>query len=102
MIITETAEGEPLGIGRKSRIVPKALARAVRARDGNRCRFPGCDNRRFLIHHIEHLGERRKTCRQPAAPVHPPSRAGARRRFPDRQDFLDRWTFFRPDGIVVP
>ena len=29
----ETKDGEPLSIGRKSRVVPEAIERAVRARD---------------------------------------------------------------------
>jgi hypothetical protein len=46
--------GEPLSIGRKRRTVPPALHRALRARDHG-CRFPGCDNRRFVdAHHVEH------------------------------------------------
>jgi hypothetical protein len=40
--------------GRKSRAVPPALRRALRARDGG-CRFPGCENRRFVdAHHVQH------------------------------------------------
>jgi hypothetical protein len=46
--------GEPLSIGRKTRTVPPAMRRALRGRD-RRCRFPGCENRRFLdAHHIHH------------------------------------------------
>jgi hypothetical protein len=40
--------------GRKSRTIPPALRRALRARDGG-CRFPGCENRRFVdAHHVRH------------------------------------------------
>jgi hypothetical protein len=40
--------------GRKSRTIPPALRRALRARDAG-CRFPGCENRRFLdAHHVHH------------------------------------------------
>jgi len=40
--------------GRRSRAVPPTLRRALRARDGG-CRFPGCDNRRFVdAHHVRH------------------------------------------------
>jgi hypothetical protein len=47
-------DGEPLSVGRKTRTVPPSIRRALQARD-RRCRFPGCDNRRFLdAHHIEH------------------------------------------------
>jgi len=34
-------DGEPLSVGRKTRSIPPALARALRARDRG-CRFPGC------------------------------------------------------------
>jgi Domain of unknown function (DUF222)/HNH endonuclease len=40
--------------GRKTRAIPPALRRALRARDRG-CRFPGCENRRFLDgHHVHH------------------------------------------------
>lgn len=40
--------------GRRSRTIPSALRRALRSRDRG-CRFPGCDNRRFLdAHHLHH------------------------------------------------
>jgi hypothetical protein len=40
--------------GRKSRSIPPALRRAIRARDRG-CRFPGCENHRFVdAHHIRH------------------------------------------------
>jgi len=46
--------GEALSVGRRSRVVPPSLRRAVEARDGG-CRFPGCEHRRFLdAHHIIH------------------------------------------------
>ncbi len=42
---------------RKTRSVPPALRRALRARDGG-CRFPGCGNHRFTdAHHIEHWAD---------------------------------------------
>src|SRR4051794_17361617 len=41
--------------GRRYRTVPKRLRHAVLRRDGDRCRFPGCENRRYLhVHHIVH------------------------------------------------
>jgi Domain of unknown function (DUF222)/HNH endonuclease len=43
--------------GRKSRTIPPALRRALRARDRG-CRFPGCENRRFLdAHHVHHWAD---------------------------------------------
>jgi 5-methylcytosine-specific restriction endonuclease McrA len=40
--------------GRRSRAIPPRMRRALRARDRG-CRFPGCENRRFLdAHHVHH------------------------------------------------
>ncbi len=44
-----------VSVGRKSRVVPAAMRRALDARDEGRCRFPGCENRRWVdAHHIVH------------------------------------------------
>ena len=40
--------------GGKTRTIPPAMRRALRSRDRG-CRFPGCENRRFLdAHHVHH------------------------------------------------
>ncbi|HST14347.1 MAG TPA: DUF222 domain-containing protein [Gaiellaceae bacterium] len=40
--------------GRRSRTIPSAMRRALRGRDRG-CRFPGCENRRFVdAHHVHH------------------------------------------------
>jgi hypothetical protein len=53
----ENQKGEPLNIGRKTRIVPPAIRRAVQRRDGG-CRFPGCSCSRFVdAHHIIHWAD---------------------------------------------
>src|SRR5204863_234385 len=40
--------------GRKARTIPPSTRRALRTRDRG-CRFPGCENRRFVdAHHIRH------------------------------------------------
>jgi len=47
--------GKVLDVGRRTRTIPPALTRALDVRDAGRCRFPGCNHRRFLDrHHIEH------------------------------------------------
>ena len=104
VVITENEKREPLSIGRKSRIVPKAIARAVRARDHDCCTFPGCGNRRFLhCHHVEHWSNGGETaldnllllCTKHHTLVHEGG-------FRIDKDFKDRWCFVRPDGIAVP
>jgi hypothetical protein len=104
VVMTETKDGEPLSIGRKSRVVPKGIERAVRARDKNTCRFPGCCNQRFVdIHHIEHWANGGETaveqlmllCSKHHTLVHEGG-------FRIEKDFQNHWTFFRPDGIAVP
>lgn len=54
--ITER-DGQPLAVGRKTRSIPPALRRALRARDEG-CRFPGCTNHRYVdAHHIRHWAD---------------------------------------------
>ena len=103
VVITEE-NGQPLSIGRKSRIIPQAIQRALRARDNNCCRFPGCDNHRYLHgHHIEHWSNGGETslvnlmllCTKHHTLVHEGG-------FRIEKDFQNRWYFVRPDGIAVP
>ena len=48
-------DGTVLDVGRRTRTIPPALARALDVRDAGRCRFPGCTHRRFLDrHHVKH------------------------------------------------
>lgn len=44
--------GNPLYLGRARRLVSEPQLRALRARDGGCCRFPGCTNRIIEAHHI--------------------------------------------------
>ena len=46
--------GEIRDLGRKTRVWNAAQRRAIRRRDRNRCRFSGCHNRIFDIHHVQH------------------------------------------------
>jgi len=104
VVMTETKDGEPLSIGRKSRVVPKGIERAVRARDKDTCRFPGCGNKRFVdIHHVEHWANGGETavdqlmllCSKHHTLVHEGG-------FRINQNFQGNWSFYRPDGIAVP
>jgi hypothetical protein len=50
----EDERGVPLDVGRKQRVVPTSIRRALWARDRG-CTFPGCRNKRFVQgHHIHH------------------------------------------------
>ncbi|NCF23609.1 MAG: hypothetical protein GWP60_03645, partial [Gammaproteobacteria bacterium] len=52
--VRDNKNGEPLSIGRRSRLIPPAIRRALRLRDDG-CRFPGCTRKQFVdAHHIEH------------------------------------------------
>jgi hypothetical protein len=43
--------------GHRSRTIPSSVRRALRRRDPG-CRFPGCENRRFVdAHHVEHWAQ---------------------------------------------
>ncbi len=52
--IIENDEGKALNVGRKTRVIPPAIRRALNARDKG-CRFPGCAFRRYVDgHHVKH------------------------------------------------
>jgi Domain of unknown function (DUF222)/HNH endonuclease len=95
-------DGRPLSVGRRTRSVPPALARALRSRDRG-CRFPGCTEHRFVdSHHIEHWAHGGKTelsnlvqlCRRHHRLLH----EGGYRMRPGPGRSL---VFLRPDGRVV-
>ena len=51
----EDARGNLLNYERRRRIVPAPLLRALKLRDHNRCRFPGCPHQRYVeAHHVRH------------------------------------------------
>jgi len=53
-VLSEDEQGNALNIGRKTRIIPPAMRRALKARDDG-CRFPGCTHKHYIDgHHIEH------------------------------------------------
>lgn len=103
VVIVEDKSGEPLNVGRKTRIVPTAIKRALTARDRG-CVFPGCHNTRFVdAHHVQHwsaggetsLGNLVLLCSRHHRLVHEGG-------FGIDKDYRDRWIFKRPDGIAVP
>jgi hypothetical protein len=61
VMVTEDAEGNPLDLGRKHRVVQPALRRALIARDRHCC-YPGCAHTRWLeAHHVMHWIDGGKT-----------------------------------------
>ena len=51
----QDGRGNLLNYERRQRIVPGRLLRALKMRDHNRCRFPGCAHQRYVeAHHVEH------------------------------------------------
>ena len=59
----EDAKGKLLNYERRSRIVPARLLRALKLRDHNRCRFPGCAHQRYVeAHHVQHWIDGGETC----------------------------------------
>jgi hypothetical protein len=55
-------DGAAIHVGRRSRRIRGRLLRAVHARDGGRCRAPGCTERATQIHHIRHWANGGSTC----------------------------------------
>lgn len=101
--IVEDEQGNPLNVSRKTRVIPKAIERALWARDKH-CRFPGCQHKRYVAgHHIEHWAHGGETslenlmllCSRHHRLVHEGG-------FRIDKDYKDRWCFYRPDGIAVP
>jgi hypothetical protein len=55
--LVESASGEPLAVGRRTRLISPGMRRALKRRDGG-CRFPGCPDTRFVdAHHIDHWAD---------------------------------------------
>ena len=99
----ETAGGEPLNVGRKTRTIPPAIRRALHNRDQG-CRFPGCTCTRFVdAHHVRHWADGGETrldnlvllCRRHHRLVHEGG-------FGVSMKQNGQVEFTRPDGEVIP
>ncbi len=103
VVIGEGEHGEPLNIGRKTRIVTRAIKRALMARDKS-CAFPGCHHKRFVdAHHIQHWSAGGETSLDNlmllCSPHHKLVHEGG---FTIERDYQNQWFFRRPDGRAVP
>ena len=102
VIMPHAADGSILDVGRKTRAIPPALGRALRARDRG-CRFPGCTGRRCDAHHIDHWADGGRTaldnlvllCRRHHRAVHEEG-------FRVEVDAGGEVSFRRPDGRALP
>ena len=57
LVVKEDSAGNVLDVGRRSRIIPAAMSRALGVRDGG-CQFPGCCESRYVEgHHIKHWAD---------------------------------------------
>ncbi len=100
--ILESAEGEPLQVGKKFRTITTGVRRALWARDKGCC-FPGCDHTRFVdAHHVKHWVDGGEStidnlallCSRHHKLVHEGS-------FTIEPGAKGRWTFRRPDGQTI-
>ncbi|HEY8519282.1 MAG TPA: DUF222 domain-containing protein [Gammaproteobacteria bacterium] len=104
--IVENAAGEPLDVGRRTRILSAALRRALTARDGG-CRFPTCTHTRWIEgHHVQHWADGGETklsnlcslCTFHHRLVH---EGGFGMRAIEHDDGGVDFVFTRPDGSVI-
>jgi len=105
--VVESDTGEPLRIGRKTRVVTTAIRRALWTRDQG-CAFPGCCHTRFVdAHHIKHWADGGETsvenmvllCGQHHRMVHEGGYSIIKPAVGFENDGL---VFKRPDGMAIP
>ncbi len=61
-VVLHGTNGNPLGIGNTSRVVPRWLRRQVLKRTDGCCSFPGCEMKTYLkIHHIQWVARKGPT-----------------------------------------
>jgi len=101
-VLSKDQEENTLDIGRKTRIIPPAMRRALKARDEN-CRFPGCTHKHYIDgHHIKHWSEGGETsldnlvqlCRHHHRLVHEGG-------FSCAKNSDDKIEFHSPEGILI-
>jgi hypothetical protein len=104
VVMTHAPDGSVLNVGRRSRVVPAPIRRALQYRDGG-CRFPGCGLRICEPHHITHWAHGGETrlenlvllCRRHHRAVH---EGGWQVTMHSDSDPMPR--FFAPDGAELP
>ena len=103
-LLVEDRHGNPLYLGRRRRTITPSLRRALQARDGNRCRFPGCQARHYLQgHHADYWSKGGRTniddlallCQRHHDLIH-------RGQFTMTLADTGGFEFRRPDGTIIP
>ena len=56
-VMVTDSNGNPLKVGRKRRSVSPKSKRALKARDGSTCAWPGCTRKRCQTHHMKHWAD---------------------------------------------
>ena len=100
--LIEDPEGMPFSVGRKTRSIPAAINRALRARDRG-CRFPGCTARHFFEgHHVRHWAQGGETSLENLVQIctfhHRLVHEG---RYGVKAEGPNEFTFTTPDGRVI-
>lgn len=100
--LVEDADGMPLDVGRKTRSIPPAIHRALKARDRG-CRFPGCTARHFVEgHHVQHWAHGGETSLQNLVQLcHFHHRLVHEGDYAVRVRGHQQFEFTRPDGRVI-
>ena len=100
--LTEDGDGMPLNVGRKTRSIPPAIYRALRARDRG-CRFPGCTARHFVEgHHVKHWAHGGETSLENLVQIcHFHHRLVHEGGYGVRVSGNQQFAFTRPDGHLI-
>ena len=98
-------EGQPMDLGRKHRVVPPHLRRAVEVRD-HHCVFAGCDAPHYWcdVHHLLHWCDDGETSLENSGLLCERHHTQVHHGFRIERDPDGRWHTYRPDGteILIP
>lgn len=98
-------EGQPMDVGRKHRVVPPHLRRAVEVRD-HHCVFAGCDAPHYWcdVHHLLHWCDDGETSLENSGLLCERHHTQVHHGFRVHRDPDGRWHTYRPDGteILIP
>ena len=103
-LLVHARDGRPLDLGRTRRNADRRQRRVLRARDGGRCRFPGCTQRHRLIpHHSSWWSRGGRTDLDLLVSVCPTHHRAVHELGYEVRALGDgRFAWFRPDGRRVP